>query len=1100
MFRRKTITRITRFMLLSMLMSYCMSFTVCAEEDPVTGMLAGGASRMVYAADDGEEVIGITDVAVETSEDADTEDEVEVSEEPLAGSEYNIRAIDYKLGDRHQIIVRFENDYYTIPGNITINYNGKTATAECVERGEDYLVPIEWVSFDVEDDVINNFSANLYSDWGMSGANVTIDEYTEVHDNVIDADNFFDVFKYNYKGNRLYDYIDTDSTLYFAGDFPTSYGQGNYSMIIDRPVNIDTEVGGARFTRQSYVSCDFGCAVNVINFTSEASGSSIRNIYFENGTIVVNATDIVIDSVSFDTGYEKRNTKSIDVSEQSNNTLIKNSTMNEVQISGNMTMLEYCDIKGDSHRFYQTGGYLHNNTIVNCQVSGTGIEISGNDFKSSLTVNGEENRFSKNRFECSPEVTRDENQLWDNTFDYGISLNSDGNYFQNNTMTGNLIVHGKNNAIYDNTNTAGDIQITGKDNCLINNNIGNNLYAASADNLVVEDCTVALDTEIAGNATEFTGNEFGGEVKITGNATEFTGNEFGGKVKITGNTTTICRNEIAGTAEVIGEGIFFSDNIVNGDSDIKGDDSEICRNIFNLDAGEILLQNNSNMFYDNRVNDGKVKIYGEGSRLTNNIIKLLGIGEAVNLHDQSRKNTISDNKIVSTDLNGKNAINDEGTDNLIERNGDKLPTNLTINADNIAFGQKAVVRVSINYFATKDVDISLVDGDDYKVPVSKGAGVLEIPGLVPGNYSILSFYAGDEDVRYGECDGVTFTVGKTANALTTLPAAKEGLIANNSTQELITKGVNIAGKLEYALGTDETTVPTAGWSESVPTATEAGIYYVWYRLTGDDKCESIAPVCIKVEIKEEAKEEEEQKEDTVPLKPDEKYVSDEDKDVIVVPVIVYEVVEKEVVVENTTIKVVVSENHLSAVTYKGRKITPEDLNMTIDTKSITSQVTLLPGSSIKEEDLVTARFVQKNNVNANIHSEKQATIYAKLVINKGAKKALSKDDYKKLKKLVKEMNKEFKTKKVAYTINPASVIDSKLAVTAKLDKNGKIRVKNGKLKNLKSVKAQPLGAEKVSKLSKKQYEIKIANEAENLILVKGMKNYTGTVQVKVTAK
>nr|MCR5119514.1 Ig-like domain-containing protein [Lachnospiraceae bacterium] len=785
MFRRKTITRITRFMLLSMLMSYCMSFTVCAEEDPVTGMLAGSASRMVYAADEGEEVIGITDVAVETSEDVDTEDEEEVSEEPLAGSEYNIRAIDYKLGDRHQIIVRFESDYYTIPGNITINYNGKTATAECVERGDDYLVPIEWVSFDVEDDVINNFSANLYSDWGMSGANVTIDEYTEVHDNVIDADNFFDVFKYNYEGNRLYDYIDTDSTLYFAGDFPTSYGQGNYSMIIDRPVNIDTEVGGARFTRQDHVECYYGCAVNVINFTSEASGSSIRNIYFENGTIVVNATDIVIDSVRFDTDYKKRNTKSIDVSEQSNNTLIKNSTMNEVQISGNMTMLEYCDIKGDSHRFYQTGGYLHNNTIVNCQVSGTGIEISGNDFKSSLTVYGEENHFSKNRFECSPEVAGDENQLWDNTFDYGISLNSDGNYFQNNTMTGSLIVHGKNNAIYDNTNTAGNIEITGNDNCLINNNIGNNLYAASADNLVVEDCTVAVNTEIAGNATEFTGNV------------------FGGKVKITGNTTTICGNEIDGSIEVKGEGNLFSDNTVNCDGQISGAGTEICRNIFSLDSETLFIEDNV-VFYDNRVNDGQLTISGAGSRATNNIIERSS-DPALRLSDQSGGNTVSDNKIKGGDKTGTAAINDEGVwepQNAINDNYGSLRTGLSVNVDNISFGQKAIVNIAINYFATGKVEFT-INSTHYETTVAKGAGRLEVPGLVLGNYSVNAWYLGDDDVDFGTAE-TSFLVGKTANALTTLPAAKEGLIANNSTQELISKGVNIAGKLEYALGTDET--------------------------------------------------------------------------------------------------------------------------------------------------------------------------------------------------------------------------------------------------------------------------------------------------------
>jgi hypothetical protein len=56
------------------------------------------------------------------------------------------------------------------------------------------------------------------------------------------------------------------------------------------------------------------------------------------------------------------------------------------------------------------------------------------------------------------------------------------------------------------------------------------------------------------------------------------------------------------------------------------------------------------------------------------------------------------------------------------------------------------------------------------------------------------------------------------------------------------------GTLEYALGTDATNAPASGWSTSVPTATEPGTYYVWYRVVGDENHNDVAPACVVVTI------------------------------------------------------------------------------------------------------------------------------------------------------------------------------------------------------------------------------------------------------------
>ena len=42
--------------------------------------------------------------------------------------------------------------------------------------------------------------------------------------------------------------------------------------------------------------------------------------------------------------------------------------------------------------------------------------------------------------------------------------------------------------------------------------------------------------------------------------------------------------------------------------------------------------------------------------------------------------------------------------------------------------------------------------------------------------------------------------------------------------------------------------PTTGWSKSIPTATDAETYYVWYKVTGDENHDDTEPVCLTVTI------------------------------------------------------------------------------------------------------------------------------------------------------------------------------------------------------------------------------------------------------------
>lgn len=73
---------------------------------------------------------------------------------------------------------------------------------------------------------------------------------------------------------------------------------------------------------------------------------------------------------------------------------------------------------------------------------------------------------------------------------------------------------------------------------------------------------------------------------------------------------------------------------------------------------------------------------------------------------------------------------------------------------------------------------------------------------------------------------------------------------NGSAQELVTAGTAEGGTMQYALGTNATTAPTTGYTTSIPTATNAGTYYVWYKAVGDDNHTESDVACVTVTIAE----------------------------------------------------------------------------------------------------------------------------------------------------------------------------------------------------------------------------------------------------------
>ncbi len=81
----------------------------------------------------------------------------------------------------------------------------------------------------------------------------------------------------------------------------------------------------------------------------------------------------------------------------------------------------------------------------------------------------------------------------------------------------------------------------------------------------------------------------------------------------------------------------------------------------------------------------------------------------------------------------------------------------------------------------------------------------------------------------------------------TEPAGK-ALKYNGSEQELVSDGEAEHGTMNYAIGDDDTTAPTTGWSETVPKRKDKGTYYVWYKAKGTGGYADSDPECTEATI------------------------------------------------------------------------------------------------------------------------------------------------------------------------------------------------------------------------------------------------------------
>jgi len=110
-----------------------------------------------------------------------------------------------------------------------------------------------------------------------------------------------------------------------------------------------------------------------------------------------------------------------------------------------------------------------------------------------------------------------------------------------------------------------------------------------------------------------------------------------------------------------------------------------------------------------------------------------------------------------------------------------------------------------------------------------GENQTEITGLTAGTYKVR--YAGTADKNASPVS--TVEVGVKVAPTVTAPTAKT-LTYNGQAQELVIAGSTEDGTLYYAVTTENTAPADNLYTTSIPSKTDAGTYYVWYKVQGDD--------------------------------------------------------------------------------------------------------------------------------------------------------------------------------------------------------------------------------------------------------------------------
>lgn len=139
-----------------------------------------------------------------------------------------------------------------------------------------------------------------------------------------------------------------------------------------------------------------------------------------------------------------------------------------------------------------------------------------------------------------------------------------------------------------------------------------------------------------------------------------------------------------------------------------------------------------------------------------------------------------------------------------------------------------------------------LDGETYStaIPTATNAGTYTVSYKVVGNSN------------YNDVNGASVSVTIAPQAAPALeeaqkPTAKTDLLSGSQPQALVdapTAALPTGYTMKYAVTTTNDAPDVEAYSDELPTGTDAGTYYVWYKAVGDADHSDTAPVCVTVTI------------------------------------------------------------------------------------------------------------------------------------------------------------------------------------------------------------------------------------------------------------
>ena len=269
-------------------------------------------------------------------------------------------------------------------------------------------------------------------------------------------------------------------------------------------------------------------------------------------------------------------------------------------------------------------------------------------------------------------------------------------------------------------------------------------------------------------------------------------------------------------------------------------------------------------FQNGTISGGKGRgyFYGDSAvKLTLKDLNLYTSSSAVNIYNRASIVTVDNVYFKSVSsypfAYGDNEATVNGTPNdtpVTEFTRTVVKAQLDKTEMELTYGESDTVSVTLIPTDAENKRLTVLVGDtdiaDYEFDQTDPNGII-VTGKKVGTTTIT--FTGDSwtDTTDDDVSAVlTVTVNKADSTVTTAPTANE-LTYTGKGQDLVTKGETEDGTIVYAIGESADTAPNDdAFSENIPGGTEAGDYYVWYKVIGDENHNDSEPVCVKVTIAE----------------------------------------------------------------------------------------------------------------------------------------------------------------------------------------------------------------------------------------------------------